>query len=291
MTRTLQVRAAKTWRTIPLSTGEVTPEQRMAEAKERTMSGQEVRLANIPADAGAGYGLFEALHDMQPGELADRLRENSRRCFGTAGRAWLERLVAELNSGDSDLEQRWHDIRADFETRMVPPGADGQVKSVAKRFALCAFAGEQAIAWQTVPWPPGAAMQAAERCLAAWLEARGSAGSGEDAKALAAVRGFVERHEARFQAIYTGGSTGEAPRDRAGYKRTTEAGDTEWLILPEVWRDEVCAGLDPIAAAKALRDAGHLDAPLRGARLARQLRVAGIGLVRTYVVRPSIMGG
>lgn len=291
MTRTLQVRAAKTWRTIPLSTGEITPEQRMAEVKEIAKAGQEVRLANVPAGAGAGHGLFEALHGMQPGELADRLRENSRRSHGKAGRAWLERLVSELNSGDSDLEQRWHDMRADFEARMVPSGADGQVKSVAKRFALCAFAGEQAIAWQIVPWPAGAAMQAAERCFAAWLEARGSAGSGEDAKALAAIRGFIERHEARFQVMYVGGGMGEAPRERAGFKRTTEAGDTEWLILPEVWRKEVCAGLDPAAAAKALRDAGHLDAPLRGAHLSKKIRVPGMGQTRAYVVRPSVLEG
>lgn len=52
--RTGNARARKTWRVLFLSTGEVTLAAKMGEAGKRIMAGQEVRLVNIPADAGAG---------------------------------------------------------------------------------------------------------------------------------------------------------------------------------------------------------------------------------------------
>jgi uncharacterized protein (DUF927 family) len=54
-----------TWRLLFLSTGEMSLEQHMAETGQRIYAGQEVRLVDVPADAGAGYGLFEDLHGAQ----------------------------------------------------------------------------------------------------------------------------------------------------------------------------------------------------------------------------------
>ena len=46
------------WRVLFLSTGEVSLADKMLEAGRRARAGQEVRLADIPADAGAGMGIF-----------------------------------------------------------------------------------------------------------------------------------------------------------------------------------------------------------------------------------------
>ena len=44
----------------------------------------EVRLVNIPSDAGAGLGVFENLHGFtHPGEFADHLRDAAKRVYGT----------------------------------------------------------------------------------------------------------------------------------------------------------------------------------------------------------------
>ena len=57
------------WRLLFLSAGEIGLAQHMREAGKKARAGQEVRLADIPADAGAGYGLFETLHGY-PGRRA-----------------------------------------------------------------------------------------------------------------------------------------------------------------------------------------------------------------------------
>ena len=64
-----------------------------AEAGQRIYAGQEVRLVDVPADAGAGFGLFEDLHGA-PGSkaFADQLREATGRQYGHAGRAFVAAL-------------------------------------------------------------------------------------------------------------------------------------------------------------------------------------------------------
>ena len=56
-----------------------------------------VRLAEIPADAGAGLGIFRNLHGMESsGKLVDYLRMAAQKYCGTAGRTFCERLVKIL---------------------------------------------------------------------------------------------------------------------------------------------------------------------------------------------------
>ena len=54
MARAGGARRLMTWRLIYLSTGETPLATKMNEAKQRLYAGQELRLLNIPADAGAG---------------------------------------------------------------------------------------------------------------------------------------------------------------------------------------------------------------------------------------------
>jgi uncharacterized protein (DUF927 family) len=60
------------WRLLFLSSGEVSLADKMAEIGRRSKAGQEVRLVDIPADAGAGWGAFEELHGApSPGAFAE----------------------------------------------------------------------------------------------------------------------------------------------------------------------------------------------------------------------------
>lgn len=300
--RTGNARTRKTWRVLFLSTGEITLAAKMGEAGKRIMAGQEVRLVNIPADAGAGMGAFENLHDMESGgALADHLRDAARTCYGTASRAFLSRLVQDRAHDAEGLEKRLKAIRRQFEARFVPPKADGQVRSVAARFALIAGAGELATSYGVLPWKRGEAFNAAGACFAAWLAERGSAGASEDMKAVDQVRGFIEKHgESRFTniALITPLSEAEgvlaASRtiNRVGFKRKAETGGQvrwEYLILPEMWKTEVCHGLDAVRAAKAVRDAGYLMTE-EGRDLTRKVSIPGEGRPRVYVIRGAILG-
>jgi uncharacterized protein (DUF927 family) len=75
MCRDATARASLTWRLLFLSTGELGLAARLAEGGKRAMAGQAVRVVEIPADAGAGLGIFDQVHDYGSGAaLAEHLR-------------------------------------------------------------------------------------------------------------------------------------------------------------------------------------------------------------------------
>lgn len=279
------------WRTLFLSTGEEGIADRMAEARggaKRARAGQEVRVLDIPAEAGP-HGLFETLHHHPgAGAIADALKAVAARCYGTAGRAWLHILADDPEGMARDARE----VVAAFLAAHVPKDAAGQVRRAAGRFALAAAAGELATASGLLPWPAGEAEKAAAACFAAWRGARQAGnGAAEDAAAVAAVRGFIGAHaESRFQLLGTGGDAeARLVVNRAGWRKREGEG-WQFLILPDTWRGEVVAGMDAKAAADALRRAGYLI-PQEHGRLQRAERVGLSGPVRVYVIRDTILAG
>jgi hypothetical protein len=267
----------KTWRLVYLSTGEVDLDAKLREGGKRgAMAGQTVRMPTLRADAGAGLGAFQALHGEADGAaFAERLEAAARRLHGTAGPAFVERL-AELRAADPEsLAARLNRRMEAFAERLTAAGSDGQVRRLARNFALLAVAGEEATELGVLPWPPGEAFRGVAACFRGLIEQRGGLGRAEDRAALEQVRAFLERHgEARFQGC--DGEVGAIPvRDRAGFRRRD--GDVwEYFILPGAWRDEVCRGLDPAAAAKALEQAGCLVRDPKGKHRARSIRLPGL---------------
>jgi putative DNA primase/helicase len=101
---------------------------------------------------------------------------------------------------------------------------------------------------------------------------------------IAQVRGFLEAHgESRFSP-----AEGDAPRtiNRAGFRRQGPDGD-EFLVLPEVFRSEVCRGFDFRAVARALADVGALMLDADGT-CTRSERLPGIKKGRVYRIGPAI---
>ena len=188
---------ASSWRLLFLSAGEVGIADHMQEAGRKAKAGQEVRLADIPADAGKGYGLFEELHGFpSAGALADHLTEQAAKYYGVAILEHMRRLVM---IDPAKIKERVELLRADFVSENVPTGADGQARRVAGRLALIAAGGE--LARPLTGWTEGEAIKAAAVCFSAWLYRRGGAGSQEEAAALSQVRHFIESHgESRFKA-------------------------------------------------------------------------------------------
>lgn len=87
-TRTGTPRARQAWRLLFLSAGELGLADHMAEGQKRTRVGQEVRMVDIAADAGAGLGAFENLHGMAGGAaFAKHITHQAQAVYGAPGRA------------------------------------------------------------------------------------------------------------------------------------------------------------------------------------------------------------
>lgn len=190
------LRDSTSWRVAMLSSGEIGLADHLASVGQKRYAGQEVRFIELPGDAGLGRGMWSELHGLADGKtLTDVLKRQASRYHGSAGRAFVGRLVTELET----IQERWRKHDQDFARRFAPTSAGGQVLRVLSSFSLVAMAGELATEWGVVPWETGDATQAAGRLFNAWLTERPTAGNAEDAQIIAHVRGVLERNwQARF---------------------------------------------------------------------------------------------
>ena len=62
MTKTIGARRSLRWRLMILSSGELSLASHMLTGGRKARAGQDVRLLDIPADAGAGFGMFRERH-------------------------------------------------------------------------------------------------------------------------------------------------------------------------------------------------------------------------------------
>jgi len=310
-TRTGTPRSRQAWRELFLSAGEVSLPDHMAEGQRRTRTGQEVRMADIPADAGAKLGAFEALHGFDGGAaLAKHLTAQAGAVYGATGRAWLQHLVDHADTLKATIQT----AAAVLAAAIVPAHASGQVERVGARFALVGAAGELATAAGLTSWPVGESERAARACFNAWLAARGGSGNGELVAMLRQVRRFLEQHgEGRFT-MWHRAADDHSPKtlNRAGVRRMLNAegepikantdhqrefgermpadlGENitfEYFVLPEAFKAEVCQGFDAQTVARVLLDHGCLI--VEPDRLTVKTKLPGIGPARCYRITPKL---
>jgi putative DNA primase/helicase len=165
----------------------------------------------------------------------------------------------------------------------------------AQRFALIAAANELATGARITGWEPGEATEAGAGWLRSWIETRGTTGAGDTEAAINQVRRFIGVHGAsRFQSSKArydnqGNIIHERIIDRAGFRVDGDDDEAaEYLILPEVFRREVCEGFDYRAVARALLQRGHLDC--EPPHLTKKPRLPEVGCIRMYAVKSSILG-
>ena len=284
--RTGTMRDTASWRLLFLSSGEAGLAEHMAQANRKPKAGQEIRLLDIPADAGKGYGLFDTLHEHTSGAIFSKaLTEAAGKHYGTPAMAFLEKLVQHLDKVP-DLVKRG---QKEFMTKHLPDDAEGQANRAAQRFALVGAAGEIATAWGITGWQLGEATNAAAICFKAWLGQRGGAGNHEQAAMLAQVRQFLELHgNARFE-DWDRATDDHAPKtvNRAGFRRTDVSTDaTEFYILREVFRVEVCKGFDYKVVCRVLDSIGGLV--MEGKSYDRKERLPLMGNTRCYRINSKI---
>jgi uncharacterized protein (DUF927 family) len=195
-----------------------------------------------------------------------------------------------------------------FAARYLTSEAGNQVLRVADRCALVGGAGELATAWGITGWPAGEAMKQAGVCFEAWLNHRGGEGNQEERAMLMQVRGFLEIHgEARFsdwRRSVAKDTHANRVMNRAGWRRLLDGesgrvveapeeggylGDgvvTEYLVLSQVFKSEVCKGFNPRTVAKLLAARGYLKTEKE--HFAVKIKPPGEAYQRMYHVLPAI---
>lgn len=260
MNRTGSNRPTTQWRILFLSAGEQSLSAIMGQVGKKANAGQEIRLADIAADAGSGMGIFEGLTiSDHPSEQAEMLKQMALSSYGGAGTAWL----GHITSNKDGVKEEAASLIDAFMVRFAK-GLNGQAQRVARRFAIVAAAGEIATKALITGWRTGRAMQAAGKCFTDWLSGFGHKGNHEERAILSEVKAFFGAHgSSRFEPLNPPrNANGEEiqPRvmNRVGYYRQNGESKT-YLVLPEQFKAEICKGRDPGQVAKVLKAHNWLD--------------------------------
>jgi uncharacterized protein (DUF927 family) len=289
MRRDATLKPSHVWRAIVLSSGEFPIETKLNEDPKhgvRAHAGQLVRAVDIPV-CGV-HGVFDAFesNDVDPGTFAEKCKNATSTYYGTAGPEFVRQLIAQNISARNVREHVDAFVRSalkDVKDR------HGQAARVAQRFGLVCAAGELGVQLGILPWEQSDPLNDATELLKLWLEERGGSAPYETRQAIAQVRHFIEAHgDSRFDDITTSDPDRKPVVNRAGFRR--DHGEARrWLIPPEVWRNEVCAGLNPREAAKTLAGLQMLEPDGEG-KFSRSETVGG-RKQRFYVLKPAIFEG
>jgi len=289
MRRDATLGPSRMWRLTVLSSGERPIESKLNEDAKHgahAHAGQLVRAVDIPVRGV--HGVFDEFEvdDVDPAAFADKCKTATSTYFGTAGPEFVRRLIAE-NAPAEDVRQR---VEAFVRSALRDvKDRHGQTARVAQRFGLVYAAGELGVQLGILPWEQSDLLNDATALFEAWLEERGGAAPYEAQQAVAQVRQYIEMHgDSRFDDITTSDPDRKPVVNRAGFRRGHGA-DRRWLIPPEVWRSEICAGLNPRETAKTLAGLHMLEMDSEG-KLSRSETVNG-KKQRVYVLTPAIFEG
>lgn len=286
MTRNAESEPNRRWRAVVLSTGETSLSSMLSRGPNRVQAGQEVRLIDLPADAGADMGLFEQVPEGDtPNSFARRLGQASTEHYGVAGPAFVERLIADGRAGYDSANRRI----GSFVEEHCADDVDGQVRRVAYRFGLAAVAGELAIQYGVLPWKDGAAYQAAGRCFRDWLAERESTTAHEATAGIERVRDFLLRYgPTRFTSLDDPDERTAA--NRVGFRTRTKDGGTDYFIFPAAFRDDICAPLHARDVIKELDTRGFLVKGRHGGPSVSKRLPGYANAIKVYHVRGSVVG-
>ena len=293
-----EMKEPRSWRTVAISTGEVSLHGRMADPhgdgrRMAVKGGLTHRALDIEL-----MDIASASPAPQRGGVVSALKVACARYYGTAGPE-LVRLIAAHFGSLADARAYMRHRLGDVMAKIAPAGLPVETERAARRFALVAVAGVFAAEARLIPASADDVIDATSDMLTGWL---GAAADTDDERIIASVRDFILRHEARFQPInepdlpprvdqwgneYTPTRREPEPvRDRVGF---VDRGADRWMFT-DAGLSEAAPGHDLATIAKALRGAGHLftnDTPHLRARCT--VPGFGSGRPRLYVVHGNIV--
>ena len=249
--RTGAERPIKTWRVMVLSTGEQGLADKLAEDGSTVKAGQAVRILDIPADAGAGLGLFENLHGHASSQaFADAIRQAAATHYGHAGPLFIEELQKNIDTAKGLAKKL--PVLAE---KLSGGSADGQVKRAAMRFALCGLAGKMAVDFGILPVNASAVESSVKACFDVWLDARGGTGPQEELQLVDRAIALLEQHgSSRFENLIDPRATCHG---RLGFRYTPPNEPTDYYLHGSGFL-ELCKGVSKKYAVKVLTEAGIL---------------------------------
>ncbi|MCF2862908.1 DUF927 domain-containing protein [Pseudoalteromonas sp. Cnat2-41] len=214
------------WRTIFLSTGELTLEELLLGINQSVSAGQSVRLIEVPVFSK--YDAFENTHGFTSAkEFAEHLSSCVGKYHGTFIKSWVEAL-SKFDCPNNEVIKEYKDIREQWPW---PKNIESQANNVLDKFALLAAAGEIAINLGLLPWHLGEAKDALEQVATIWLDDRNSTENSESKKIIKKLIKLINKWRHSLS------PRGESHNGSIGYFESEP--ELAWYIPQQLFKSEV----------------------------------------------------
>lgn len=249
----------KNWRTIFVSTGEESVEQRIKEFTNKVKAGQLIRVLDIPIQfndsvksSDGHYTLYHDLHGFRSmNELSKHFYFYIKHYYGTPIRAFLRQYIEGRNEKSIEiLKHEYQSAQQLLEGYCIKQyGAiDAQVSRSIGRFAVVLVALEKAIRFGLLPMEYNKkeerdqALYAVTKIFDLWIGGRDGSGNLEEKEILKKISVFFNQHGQTNKFIDYDLRQEEIPNNTSGvfgYRKNLEDESMCWYITPNML-EEVC---------------------------------------------------
>lgn len=249
MDKDRNLKQQRTWRTLVLSTGEISVRQKIEEEGNKVRAGQLVRLADVPVNDN----IIQDTHGMDPAAFVLQLKRACGQHYGTAGPAFIKALIERFHHFHPLAAHVKHAL-AEAEARLTVPRMEAEQRRTLRRFALIEVAGKLAVELGILPFTKQEIEDAVNEVVRAWL-AEGVS-MPDRIRGVMAVQAFIQRNQHRFRPTHA--DTIKA-YELAGYTEKLLQGGCLYMFLPEIFA-EACGGHNPKDVAREIQKLGFLHA-------------------------------
>ena len=240
------------WFLLVLSSGEESLRDIAMKQGRRVKAGEEIRLADIPADAGNELGVNEFLPKgfTSIQDYGTAMKNAVHQYYGTAFQAWLT-LLAGYKHDDipTDLATEINT----FVTEVAPKGTS-QVKRVAESFGLLAVAGELASENDITGWAKGVAWKGVKTCFEAWHREFGDGLPKEEQEIINRALNVLTKNQSCFIDLHRE----QVPDVHIGWIDSSKSGNQEFYVYRQAYVEHFCMGKSSRLVDQILKKAGIL---------------------------------
>lgn len=278
MSSTRRVSAVRRWRLIYLSNGELSLGDMIKSSGQQFFAGQDVRLAEIPVDAGVGFGAFENIHECADSKtFSEKLVLVSKKFYGTAGIEFIKQLTAKMK--DPAFTETLRTKINTLAQRLIPKEASStsQLSRVAKRFAVVAVAGELATEMGLTGWQEGDATSSVTKQFNSFLKNKGP-DIPKEQEIIDCAKKFFQDNKDNFIPIKEAATSQNRPV--IGYKEVDRQGKTIYYVSTEVFAERICPEQPQKLLKEVLVQSGLMIKPSQG--YAANKSIPGHGSPKLY---------
>jgi uncharacterized protein (DUF927 family) len=272
---------------LGLTSGETGVATKLAEKNKTPTAGMGVRFIEILAEVDPELGVFENIYHFENAAVfAQHLQRSSLDHCGVVIDEFMKFLVA----GYDDVIARVIKIKDEWLKKYITGNVDGQIRRVAKKFALMAAVGEVAITQKILPFEKGEAITANKLLFDNWVAQRGGTGSFELQAIKNRIISFIQEERNARLLNANGDGFDKNIKNIAGFIDYDQYGNfKEYWIYPSVFNREIIQSPNVKFFYKELAKDCFIEPDNDGTHIAQKKSIPKDGRKRMIVIPASIL--